>query len=65
MKRTLIVFRPGNTHLVYKFDATDIERDLLSHEIALYNDWIRCLFDGTCPESCYSDSKEQFIQWRI
>lgn len=64
MKPTLIVFHSPNIPLVYKFDATDIERNLLSDEIALYNDWIGRLFDGTCPESAYSDPKDA-DQWYL
>lgn len=33
-------------------------------EIALYNDWIGRLFDGTCPESAYSDPKDA-DQWYL
>ena len=62
MKPTLIVFNDEDTTLVYKFDATDKERDLLEYEIEIYNDWTGRLFDGTCPESSYAnpDDAEQW-----
>ena len=58
MHPTIIVLYSGDTPLVFTFCATDKERNLLSIEIKLYNDWIKQLFDGRCPESSYTNPED-------